>query len=53
MPVKNKPSPYAFIQLSSKALNKRYRHKAEQVFDSMFVRKEGGLKGLKSRMVSK
>lgn len=30
--VKNKPEPYSFIQLNSKALNRRYRHKAEKVF---------------------
>lgn len=48
--LKDKPEPYAFIQFSSKALNKRFKKRAEQVFDALFEKKEGGLRGLKSRI---
>ena len=51
--IKNKPEPHAFIQLNPKALNKRYKQKADKVFENFFEKKEGGLKGLKSRMLSK
>lgn len=30
--IKNKPEPHAFIQLNPKALNKRYKQKADKVF---------------------
>ena len=51
--LKDKPEPYAFIQFNSKALNKRFRKRAEKVFDNLFEKKEGGLKGLKSRLARK
>jgi ribosomal RNA-processing protein 12 len=34
--IKDKPQPYAFIQFNSKALNKRFKKKAEKVFDTIF-----------------
>lgn len=50
--LKDRPEPYAFIQFSSKALNKRFKKRAEQVFDSLFEKKEGGLRGLRARIVA-
>ena len=50
---KDKPEPYAFIQFNSKALNKRFKKRAEKVFDNIFEKKEGGLKGIKSKIASK
>lgn len=51
--LKDKPEPYAFIQFNSKALNKRFKKRAEKVFDTLFEKKEGGLRGLKSRITGK
>lgn len=51
--LKDKPDPYAFIQFNSKALNKRFKRQAEKVFDTLFEKKEGGLRGLKSRIMGK
>ena len=51
--LKDKPEPYAFIQFNSKALNKRFKKRAEKVFDNLFEQKEGELKGLKSRISGK
>ena len=51
--LKDKPEPYAFIQFNSKALNKRFRKRAEKVFDNVFEKKEGGLRGLKARLTGK
>ena len=34
--LKDKPEPYAFIQLNSKGLNKRFKKRAEKVFDNFF-----------------
>jgi hypothetical protein len=33
---KEKPEPMAFIQFSSKALNKRFKSRAVKVFDNIF-----------------
>lgn len=51
MRLKDKPEPYAFIQFSSKALNKRFKKRAEHAFETLFEKKEGGLRGLKARIV--
>ncbi len=51
--LKDKPSPYAFIQFNSKALNKRFKKRAEKVFDTVFERSEGGLKGIKSKIANR
>lgn len=53
VPIRDKPEPYAFIQFSSKALNKRFKTRAQNTFDYLFERKEGGLKGLKSTLARK
>lgn len=50
---KDQPEPYAFIQFNQKALNKRFKKKAEKIFDTIFERKQGGLKGIKSRVLTK
>lgn len=50
---KDKPEPYAFIQFNSKALNKRFKKRAEKAFDSIFEKHEGGLKGIKSKIATK
>ena len=50
MQIKDKPEPYAFIQFNSKALNKRFKKRAESAFDKVFERKDGGLKGIKSKL---
>ena len=51
--MKNKPEPHAFIQLNPKALNKRYKQKADKVFEEFFEKREGGLKGLKAKIVKR
>lgn len=51
--LKDQPEPYAFIQFNQKALNKRFKKKAEKIFDTIFERKHGGLKGIKSRVLTK
>lgn len=51
--LRDKPEPYAFIQFNSKALNKRFKKKAEKIFDTIFEKKEGGLKGVKARIASR
>lgn len=36
MQLKDRPAPHAFIQFNSKALNKRFKKRAEKVFDTIF-----------------
>ena len=53
--LKNRPLPYSFIQLNPKAMNKRYRKRAEKQLRKFVIQEKqiGSLAGLKQILKTK
>ena len=53
--LKNRPLPYSFIQLNPKAMNKRFKKRAQKELTSFMVqeKKSGGLSGMRQKVMRK